>query len=178
MWQEQKMWCQRRSRTCHRWSSHILTTTVIYYWTVAQQHDIYLFKIKKSKMLLMVRLSMSVLHSIISNNQSKCFFPSADHITVITCTDSKVSPRYYINVNINKSVTCLKTGSNNWPKPKLLTLYTLTSVWIFSILIFIHFLSCWPGEFVCQSKGSFPSDQFLFSHDLNVWFMGDLVGRN
>ena len=29
-----------------------------------------------------------------------------------------------------------------------LTLYTLTSVWIFSILFSIHFLMCWEGEFV------------------------------
>ena len=32
--------------------------------------------------------------------------------------------------------------------PRLWTLYTLTSVWIFSILSFAHFLKCWQGEFV------------------------------
>ena len=32
--------------------------------------------------------------------------------------------------------------------PRLLTLYTLTSVWIFSILSSVHFLKCWQGEFV------------------------------
>ena len=43
-------------------------------------------------------------------------------------------------------------------------------VCIFSTLFLIHFLRCWQGEFVCQSKGSFPRDHFLYSHDLNVWF--------
>ena len=38
----------------------------------------------------------------------------------------------------------------------LINLYTLTLSCIFSILIVIHFLRCWQGEFVCQSKGSFP----------------------
>ena len=59
-----------------------------------------------------------------------------------------------------------------------LTLYALTSVCIFSILFIIHFLRCWQGEFVCQSKGYFPGDHFLYSHDLNVWFKSDIVGRN
>ena len=59
-----------------------------------------------------------------------------------------------------------------------LTLYTLTSVCIFSILFFIHFPRCWQGEFVCQSKPSFVCDHFLYSHDLNVWFKSDIVGRN
>ena len=35
-----------------------------------------------------------------------------------------------------------------------LTLYTLTSVCIFSILFFIQFLMCWQGESVQQSRGS------------------------
>ena len=60
----------------------------------------------------------------------------------------------------------------------LLTLYTLTSVCIFSILFFIHFPRCWQGEFVIQSKVSLPGDHFLYSHDLNVWFRSDIVGRN
>ena len=60
----------------------------------------------------------------------------------------------------------------------LINLYTLTLSCIFSILFVIHFLRCWQGEFVCQSKGSFPGDHFLYSHDLNVWFRNDIVGRN
>ena len=59
-----------------------------------------------------------------------------------------------------------------------LTLDTLISVCIFSTLFFIHFLRYWQGEFVCQSKNSFPGDHFLYSHDFNVWFRADIVGRN
>ena len=36
---------QRRSRVCHWCSYHILTPYVIYYWTDARQHGIYLFYI-------------------------------------------------------------------------------------------------------------------------------------
>ena len=59
-----------------------------------------------------------------------------------------------------------------------LPLHTLMSVCKFSTLFFIHFLRCWQGEFVYQSKDSFPGDQFLYSHDLDVWFRGNVVGRN
>ena len=59
-----------------------------------------------------------------------------------------------------------------------LTFFTQTSVCIFSTLFFIHFLRCWQGEFVCQSKGSFPGDYFLYFHDLNVQFRSYIVGRN
>ena len=61
---------------------------------------------------------------------------------------------------------------------RLLTLYTLKSVRIFSILFFIHFLRCWQGEFVYQSKASFIGNHFLYFHDLNMWLTGDIVGRN
>ena len=60
----------------------------------------------------------------------------------------------------------------------LLTLYTLKSVCIFSILLFIHFLRYRQGEFVYQSKAYLVSDHFLYSHDLNVWFRDDNVRRN
>ena len=59
-----------------------------------------------------------------------------------------------------------------------LTLYTLTSVCIFSMLFFIHFLMCWEGEFVQQSRGSSVGYHFLYSHDLNAWFKGDIESRN
>ena len=59
----------------------------------------------------------------------------------------------------------------------LWTLYTLTSVCIFSILFFIHFLRCWQGEFVYQSKASFVSDHFIYSCDFDVGLRGD-IGRN
>ena len=63
----------------------------------------------------------------------------------------------------------------------LFTLYTLTSACIFSILLFIHFLRCWQGEFVHQSKASkkasLVGDHFLYSHDLNVWSRVILYGE-
>ena len=37
-----KEWHTRRSRVCHWCSYHILTSSVIYYWTDARQHGIYL----------------------------------------------------------------------------------------------------------------------------------------
>ena len=68
---------------------------------------------------------------------------------------------------------------NKWMEiKKNLTLYTLRSVWILSILLFIHFLGCWQGEFVYQSKASFVADHFFYSHDFNVWFRDDIVRRN
>ena len=42
-----------------------------------------------------------------------------------------------------------------------LSLYTLRSVYIFSILFCIHFLMCWQGEFVKQSRGSSINYHFL-----------------
>ena len=61
---------------------------------------------------------------------------------------------------------------------KILTIYTLTSVCTFSILFSMHFLRCWQGEFVYRSKASFVGGHFRYSHDLNVWFRGNTVGRN
>ena len=55
-----------------------------------------------------------------------------------------------------------------------LTLYTLKSVCIFSVLLFIHFLQCWQGEFAYQSNASFVSDHFLYSHNLD----SGVIGRN
>ena len=43
MWQEQKSGTRGDSRVCHWCSYHILTSSVIYYWTDARQHGIYLF---------------------------------------------------------------------------------------------------------------------------------------
>ena len=64
----------------------------------------------------------------------------------------------------------------------LLTLYTLTAVCKFSILISIRFLRYWQGEFVRKSRASLDSrealNHFLYSGDLNVWFKGDIVRRN
>ena len=60
----------------------------------------------------------------------------------------------------------------------ILILYTLTSVSKFCILFSIHFLGYWQGEFVLQSRVSLVSWYFLFSHDPNVWFRSNAVGRN
>ena len=49
-----------------------------------------------------------------------------------------------------------------------LTHYTLISVSIFFMLFSIHFLMCWEGEFVQQSRGSSVDYHFLYSHDLNA----------
>ena len=47
-----------------------------------------------------------------------------------------------------------------------MSLYTSTSVCIYSILFFIQFLMCWQGEFVQQSRDSSVVYHFLYSHNL------------
>ena len=42
----------------------------------------------------------------------------------------------------------------------------------------MQFLGCWRGEFVQQSRVSLVGDHSLYSHDLNVWYRDDIVGRN
>ena len=59
-----------------------------------------------------------------------------------------------------------------------LTLYTLVSIFIFSWLLSFHFIWHWQGEFYWQSGASQIGDHFLYSHDLNVWFKGEIVKRN
>ena len=54
---------------------------------------------------------------------------------------------------------------------------TLTSVCIFSILFPVHFVRCWQGEFVQQSRTLFVGDHFFNSRDLYAWFRGDNVKR-
>ena len=51
----------------------------------------------------------------------------------------------------------------------LLTLDTLTLLCIFSIQFPIHFLRCWQGEFVHQSKAS-----LVASHEVHVWLGGSI----
>ena len=55
--------------------------------------------------------------------------------------------------------------------------FTLTSVCIFSLLFYLHFLLNLRGKFVYQSRASWVGDHFLYSHDLNVWSRGDIVGE-
>ena len=66
---------------------------------------------------------------------------------------------YVILLNVDTEVTV-----------RNLTLYTLTSACKFSTLLSIHFLRCWQGEFVLQSRASSVVDHFLYSLDLTVWF--------
>ena len=40
------------------------------------------------------------------------------------------------------------------------------------------FLWNWQEEFISQSRASLVGDHFLYSHDLYVWFRGDIVRRN
>ena len=61
---------------------------------------------------------------------------------------------------------------------EVLTLSTLTSVCIFSILFSVHFLRCWKGELVWQSRVSQAGDHFLHSCGFIVWSKGDIVRRN
>ena len=68
--------------------------------------------------------------------------------------------------------------SRGWRRWDILNLYALTSDCIFSILFTIHFQRCWQGEFIEQSRVSLVGDHFLYSHDLNAWFRGDIVRRN
>ena len=58
------------------------------------------------------------------------------------------------------------------------TLYSLSSVCKFSLLISTDFLWYLRGEVVQQSRASWVHDHYLYSHGLNVWFRGDIVGRN
>ena len=59
-----------------------------------------------------------------------------------------------------------------------LTLYTLKSVHIFSILLSEHFLRCWQGEFVWQSRASLAGDHSFYSCNLYMCFNSDIMRRN
>ena len=92
--------------------------------------------------------------------------------SLISKSNLPLTLSHRITIESNIKVMRIKTMIIN------LTLYTLKSVCIFSIQLFIYFLRCWQGEFVYQSKVSFDGDHFLYSHDLNMWFRGDIVRRN
>ena len=92
--------------------------------------------------------------------------------SLISKSNLPLTLSHRITIDSNIKVMRIKTMIIN------LTLYTLKSVCIFSIQLFIYFLRCWQGEFVYQSKASFVGDHFLYSHDLNMWFRGDIVRRN
>ena len=52
-------------------------------------------------------------------------------------------------------------------------------IYILRILFSVHFLRCWWGEIVYQSRTTVNvvGDHFLYSHDLNVRFRSDVVRR-
>ena len=52
------------------------------------------------------------------------------------------------------------------PSVDKITIYSLTSAFIFSILFSVHLLRCWQGEFVYQSRVSLVGDHFLYFHDI------------
>ena len=70
-----------------------------------------------------------------------------------------------------------KSTFNIWRNYTYLTLYTLTSVCIFSILFSVCFQRGWQGEFVSQSRAALVGDHLLYSYDFHVWFRGDIVRR-
>ena len=56
--------------------------------------------------------------------------------------------------------------------------HTFISLYIISILFSPHFLMCWQGEFVQQSRASLVGDHLLYSPYHNVWFKVDVEGKN
>ena len=60
----------------------------------------------------------------------------------------------------------------------LLTLYTLTSLCIFSTLFSIHFLGSNKENLWNHQRALWVADHFLYSCDLNLLFRGDSVRRN
>ena len=62
--------------------------------------------------------------------------------------------------------------------PQYLHPYTLAAVCIFSVLLSLHFLWYWQGEYTKQSKASEAGDHFLYSHDPYGWFNNHTVRRN
>ena len=107
--------------------------------------------------LLLVKFSTALI--CFCNNSDLCY-----------TTEDRFLP--YTNFPKRREYT--KADSMNWyfknMKGKGSALSTPTSVCIFSILFSIHFLWCWQGEFVEQSRASLVGDQFLDSQDLNVFF--------
>ena len=92
---------------------------------------------------------------------------------VLWGTDPQLHGIWFFNKTKKENVV-----SDDVMYASVLTLYTLTSVCIFSILFSIHFLRGWQGEFVYQSREYLVRDHLLYSHDLTVWCRGYTVGRN
>ena len=82
---------------------------------------------------------------------------------------------FYMHVEIFLCL-CLQGSWGIWVN--WLSFYSLTSVWIFSMLLPRHFQGFWQGEFVQQWRAFLIDDHLLYPHDLNVWFRGDVARRN
>ena len=87
--------------------------------------------------------------------------------------NSQFMARYKRNVSttlVSESVCCFFL---------LLTLNAPTSVCIFSILLSIYiYIYIYIHPKAMKRRIFLVCDHFLYSHDLNVWFSGDTVGRN
>ena len=90
-------WQKKRSSVCHWCSSHILTSSAIYFCTDPQQYGIYLFyKIIKNKQILMVT---STIHLSSSRNQSNVcivqliIYYLVDTILHVWLTQAKMSAK-------------------------------------------------------------------------------------
>ena len=87
-----------------------------------------------------------------ANKYSYSFSKCTTERVARTCSDCRITPVFSIN--------------------------TLTSVCTFSILHSIHFLRCWQGEVLWQSRAFLVCDHFLYSLNLNEGFSGGIVRRN
>ena len=113
----------------------------------------------------------SMIWYVFTNNKEQCL-----RAIKVEC-DNRKPKLCSVNCSTKRFITgghlhsCVKRGL-------LLTLNILTSAYIFSILFSIHFLRCWQGEFLYQLRASLGGDHLFYSHNLNVWFRGDIVRRN
>lgn len=78
----------KRSQVCHWCSSHILTSSVIYYWTNPRQRGIYLFYVIKKENVVNGDFIRASFSPIDHKNQSNYVWPSTYHInkTVVIVT--------------------------------------------------------------------------------------------
>ena len=102
---------------------------------------------KKWDPLYLTSLDFTILHSICK--QVFIFIFNMYNWEGCKNSDCRITPVFFIN--------------------------TLTSVCTFSILHSIHFLRCWQGEVLKQSRASLVCDHFLYSLNLNEGFSGGIV---
>ena len=76
------------------------------------------------------------------------------------------------------SITALMLCTNKMRPKNEINLYTQISVSIFSIQFFIHFFEVLIRRICWTIKTFFTWKSFLYSCDLNMWFVGDIVRSN